>query len=127
MWHSWDVGRWLGWGVAVPCCAVLTDGLPLEEVDVVQRLALLGAQVLQPVPDDVLPFLRHRNGVSLGVSPLCPAPSTPPVTPVSPLCIPSPPPALSCPLWTSLVPSLGVFSLVPSWARGSPIPFFIWG
>lgn len=50
----------------VPCCAILTDGLSLQEVDVVQRLALLGPQVLQPIPDDVLPFLRHRRGVSFG-------------------------------------------------------------
>lgn len=97
-WYGWDVGRWLGgWGG--PCRAVLTDGLPLEEVDVVQRLALLGAQVLQPVPDDVLPFLRHRSGVS-------PAPSAPPVTPASPCT--SPPQPLPSPVPSGLSsPHLG--------------------
>lgn len=53
-------------GQGEPCRAILTDGLSLQEVDVVQRFALLGPQVLQPIPDDVLPFLRHRRGVSFG-------------------------------------------------------------
>jgi hypothetical protein len=40
---------------------LLTDWLVLKEAHIVQRLALLGTQVLQPEADDALAFLSGEG------------------------------------------------------------------
>lgn len=42
-------------------CQFRDDRLPFQEVDIVQYLSLFGTQVLQPIPDDVLTFLRSEK------------------------------------------------------------------